>query len=38
LGIGLILDDDRNPVQRPDETCGLERLVKTIRLFKGVGI
>ena len=24
FGIGLILDDDRNPVQRADETCGLE--------------
>ena len=34
FGIGLILDDDRNPVQRPDETCGLESLVKTVRFLK----
>src|SRR5215475_11309087 len=38
LGIGLILNDNRNPVQWSDETCGLERVIKTIRLFKGRGI
>src|SRR5262249_34737182 len=38
LGIGLILNDNRNPVQWSDKTCGLERLIKTIRLLKSRGI
>ena len=37
-GIGLILDDNRNPVQRTDETSGLERLIKTICLLMSRGI
>ncbi len=38
LGIRLILDDDWDPMQRTDKACGLECYVKTIRLFKSVGI
>src|SRR5215831_4706157 len=38
LGIGLIFNDDRTPVQCSDATCGLEGLIKTIRLFKSRGI